>query len=336
MALERDKYIAERARLTLGESELCEIYRRMVLIRRFEDKVAEMYSRGKITGFCHLYAGEEGVAAGAIYALYDKDYVVSTYREHGHCLAKGAAARLVMAELFGKTTGLSRGRGGSMHLFDAERRFMGGYAIVGGGLPLAVGLGLSCHYKEEPEVVCCFFGDGALPQGAFHESLNMASLWKLPVVFICENNFYGMGTMVQNAISQEELYRFAQSYKIPGVRVDGQDAVEVYTAVTEAATRAREGDGPSLIEAVTYRYRGHSMSDPAEYRSKREERIWQERDPIKNLRQWMLADNHGVAQRLDHIEHEVDEVIADAVKFADESPEPGLDDLGKGVYVEPQ
>jgi pyruvate dehydrogenase E1 component alpha subunit len=334
MALERDKHIAERARLTLGEGELGELYRRMVLIRRFEDKVAEMYSRGKITGFCHLYAGEEAVAVGAIYALYDKDYVVSTYREHGHCLAKGASARAVMAELFGKVTGLSRGHGGSMHLFDANLRFMGGYAIVGGGLPLSVGLGLSCQYKEEPEVVCTFFGDGALPQGAFHESLNMASLWKLPVIFICENNFYGMGTMVQNAIAQEELYRFAQSYKMPGVRVDGQDVLEVYSAVTEAATRAREGDGPSLIEATTYRYRGHSMSDPAEYRSKREERIWQERDPIKNLRRRMLQNNPALGPRLEAIEQEVDEVIADAVRFADESPEPGLDELGKYVYCD--
>ena len=336
MALERDKHAAERARLTLGESELGELYRRMVLIRRFEDKVAEMYSRGKITGFCHLYAGEEGVAVGAIYALYDKDYVVSTYREHGHCLAKGASARSVMAELFGKVTGLSRGHGGSMHLFDQTVRFMGGYAIVGGGLPLAVGLGLSCQYKEEPEVVCCFFGDGALPQGAFHESLNMASLWKLPVIFICENNFYGMGTMVQNAISQEELYRFAESYKMPGVRVDGQDVLEVYAAVTEAVTRAREGDGPSLIEAVTYRYRGHSMSDPAEYRSKREERIWQERDPIKNLRRRMVQINPGADARLDTIDREVAKVIEDAVQFADQSPEPGLEELGKYVYCSEQ
>ncbi len=336
MALERDKHAAERARLTLGEGELGELYRRMVLIRRFEDKVAEMYSRGKITGFCHLYAGEEGVAVGAIYALYDKDYVVSTYREHGHCLAKGASARSVMAELFGKVTGLSRGHGGSMHLFDQTVRFMGGYAIVGGGLPLAVGLGLSCQYKEEPEVVCCFFGDGALPQGAFHESLNIASLWKLPVIFICENNFYGMGTMVQNAVSQEELYHFAESYKMPGVRVDGQDVLEVYAAVTEAATRAREGDGPSLIEAVTYRYRGHSMSDPAEYRSKREERIWQERDPIKNLRRRMMQANPGAEARLETIDREVSEVIDDAVRFADESPEPGLEELGKYVYSSEQ
>ena len=257
MALEGEKLVAERALLTLGEAELLELYRRMILIRRFEDKTAEMYSRGKITGFCHLYAGEEAVAVGAIYALYDKDYVVSTYREHGHCLAKGANPRNVMAELFGKSTGISHGRGGSMHLFDAEKRFMGGYAIVGGGLPLSVGLALSNSYKEEPGVVCCFFGDGALPQGAFHESLNMASLWKLPVIFICENNHYGMGTLVQNAICQEELYRFAEPYKMPGVRVDGMDVIDVYKATVEAAARAREGEGPSLIEAITYRFRGH-------------------------------------------------------------------------------
>src|SRR5438445_4327597 len=238
MALERDKHTAEHSLMTLGETELLDFYRRLILIRRFEDKVAEMYTRGKITGFCHLYAGEEAVAVGAIAALYDKDYVVSTYREHGHCLAKGASPRAVMAELFGKATGISKGRGGSMHLFDPNIRFMGGYAIVGGGLPLADGLALSIQYKEEQEIVCCFFGDGALPQGAFHESLNMASLWKLPVVFICENNFYGMCTLVQNAISQEHLYKFAEPYKIPGVRVDGMDVLEVYGAVTEAAARA--------------------------------------------------------------------------------------------------
>jgi pyruvate dehydrogenase E1 component alpha subunit len=334
MALEREKHVAERALLTMNEGQLLDLYRRMVLIRRFEDKTAEMYSRGKITGFCHLYAGEEAVAVGAISALYDKDYVISTYREHGHCLAKGASPRGVMAELFGKSTGISRGRGGSMHLFEPNLRFMGGYAIVGGGLPLAAGLGLSIVYKEEPEVVCCFFGDGALPQGAFHESLNLASLWKLPVIFICENNFYGMGTMVQNAICQEELYRFAEPYKMPGVRVDGMDVLEVYRATTEAATRAREGEGPSLIEAVTYRFRGHSMSDPAEYRSRREERIWQERDPIKSLRRKLLHDGRTTEPRLDEVEHEVAAVIDDAVKFAEDSAEPALDELGKHVYVD--
>ena len=333
MALERDKHTAQRALLTLQEAQLLELYRRMVLIRQFEEKTAEMYSRGKITGFCHLYAGEEAVAVGAIYALYDKDYVLSTYREHGHCLAKGADPKLVMAELFGKVTGISKGRGGSMHLFDPDLRFMGGYAIVGGGLPIATGLGFSVQYNEGPEVVCCFFGDGALPQGAFHESLNMASLWKLPVVFVCENNFYGMGTMVQNAICQEELYRFAEPYKMPGVRVDGMDVLEVYGATMEAVARAREGDGPSLIEAVTYRFRGHSMSDPAEYRSKREERIWQERDPIKNLRRRMLGERHLAEARLGDIDAAVAREIEEAVKFADESPEPSVDELGKGIYA---
>ncbi len=334
MALERDKHVAQRAMLTLDEAQLLDVYRKMVTIRRFEEKAAEMYTKGKITGFCHLYAGEEAVAAGAIQALYDKDYVVSTYREHGHCIAKGAEPRVVMAELFGKETGISHGRGGSMHLFDPVLRFMGGYAIVGGGLPIAAGLGLSVMYKEEQEIVACFFGDGALPQGAFHESLNMAALWNLPVIFICENNFYGMGTLVQNAISQEHLYKFAEPYKIPGVRVDGMDVLEVYGAVTEAAARAREGDGPSLIEAVTYRFRGHSMSDPVEYRSKREERIWLERDPIKNLRKRLLTERAQDEAHLKEIEAEVEDVIEDAVRFADESPEPRVEDVGKHVYVD--
>jgi pyruvate dehydrogenase E1 component alpha subunit len=333
MALERER-IAERAMYRLAEDELLEIYRLMSLIRRFEDKVAEMYTRGKITGFCHLYAGEEAVAVGAIHGLYDKDYVVSTYREHGHCLAKGASPRVVMAELFGKATGISKGRGGSMHLFDPALRFMGGYAIVGGGLPIATGLGLSIAYRGDPEVVCCFFGDGALPQGAFHESLNMASRWKLPVIFVCENNFYGMGTLVQNAICQEELYRFADPYKIPGIRVDGMDVVEVYAAVSEAAARAREGKGPSLIEAITYRFRGHSMSDPAEYRSKREERIWQERDPIKRYRNLLMHERRILPAVLDRIDQEESALVDDAVKFADESPEPPLSELTKNVYVE--
>jgi pyruvate dehydrogenase E1 component alpha subunit len=211
---------------------------------------------------------------------------------------------------------------------------MGGYAIVGGGLPLAAGLGLSIVYKEEPEVVCCFFGDGALPQGAFHEALNMASLWKLPVIFICENNFYGMGTMVQNAICQEELYRFAEPYKMPGVRVDGMDVLEVYQATVEAAARAREGDGPSLIEAVTYRFRGHSMSDPGEYRSKREERIWQERDPIKRFKRYLLTERRITDAQLQKIDQTVNEVVEDAVKYADESLEPAIEEVTKNVYAE--
>jgi len=333
MALERER-ASERALQKLSEHDLLELYRRMATIRRFEEKTAEMYTRGKITGFCHLYAGEEAVAVGALYGLYDKDYVVSTYREHGHCLAKGSSPRGVMAELFGKATGLSKGRGGSMHMFDPALRFMGGYAIVGGSLPLAAGLGLSIVYKGEPEIVCCFFGDGALPQGAFHESMNLASLWKLPVVFICENNFYGMGTMVQNAICQEELYRFADPYKIPGVRVDGMDVMEVYAAVSEAAARAREGKGPTLIEAITYRFRGHSMSDPAEYRSKREERIWQARDPLKRFRAAAMGEQRVSGAGFEAIDAEVAATIEDAVRYAEESPEPELSELERYVYVE--
>jgi pyruvate dehydrogenase E1 component alpha subunit len=333
MVPEWDHATEHHAALTLSERQLLDIYHKMVLIRRFEEKTAEMYTRGKITGFCHLYAGEEAVAVGAIEALYDKDYVVSTYREHGHCLAKGAAPRAVMAELFGKVTGISRGHGGSMHLFDPDLRFMGGYAIVGGGLPIAAGLALSVKYKQENEVVCCFFGDGALPQGAFHESLNMASLWKLPVIFICENNFYGMGTLVENAICQQELYRFAEPYKMPGIRVDGMDVLQVYAATGDAASRARAGHGPSLIEAVTYRFRGHSMSDPAEYRSRREERIWQERDPIKHLRSRLLSDDRISEERLAEIDAAVGSAIEDAVKYAEDSPEPPMSGLGKRIYA---
>jgi pyruvate dehydrogenase E1 component alpha subunit len=332
--LERDNQTAQRALRTLDEARLLDVYRKMVTIRRFEEKAAEMYAKGKVSGFCRAYAGEEAVAVGAIQALDDKDYVVSTYREHGHCIAKGAAPRAVMAELFGKETGILHGRGGSMHLFDPILRFMGGYAIGGGGLPIAAGLAMSVLYREGREIVACFFGDDALAEGAFHESLNLAALWNLPVIFMCENNFYGMGTLVQNAVAHEHLYKFAEPYKIPGVRVDGMDVFEVYGAVIEAAARAREGDGPSLIEAVTYRFRGPSMSAPDEYRSEREERIWLERDPISNLRTKLLTECGQDEAHLKQIEAEVDEVIEDAVRFADESPEPRLEDVGKHVYVD--
>jgi pyruvate dehydrogenase E1 component alpha subunit len=332
--LERDQQIARSAPLTLDETRLLDIYRKMVTIRRFDEKAAELYTSGKLTGFPQPYAGEEAVAVGAIQALDDTDYVVSTYREHGHCIARGASPRAVMAELFGKETGISHGRGGPRHPFDSALRFMGGYAIGGGGLPIAAGLAMSVLYKEGQEIVACLFGDDALAQGAFHESLNLAALWNLPVIFICENNFYGMGTLVQNAVAHEHLYKFAEPYKIPGVRVDGMEVLEVYGAVIDAAARARAGDGPSLIEAVTYRFRGHSMSDPVEYRSQREERIWFERDPISNLRKRLLTERGQDESHLKQIEAEVDEVIEDAVRFAEESPGPRIEDVGKHVYVD--
>ncbi len=316
---------------TLDESQLLELFRRMTLLRRFEEKIAGLYVRGKITGHVDLYGGEEAVGVGAICALDLKDYVVSTYRQYGHCLAKCAAPRAVMAELFGKQTGISHGRDGAMHTVDPNLHFIG--AIGAGGLPIATGLALAVQYQEGPEVVFCIFGDTALSQGAFHEALNLASIWKLPIVFICENNFYGMGTFIDNSVCQEELYRFAEPYKMPGVRVDGMDVVEVYIAAKNALSLARAGEGPSLIEAVTYRFRGASMSNPAEDRAVREERIWRERDPIMNLRRRLLGE-HGVAEAtLDRIDHEVDASIDDAVKFAEESPEPPLDTLGKTVYA---
>ncbi len=299
------------------------VYCKMLTIRRFEEKAAEMYRQGKIAAFGPSYSGEEAVAVGAIGALGEEDYVVSTYRQHGHCIARGAEPRNVMAELFGKETGISRGRGGSTHLYEPALRFIGDR----GGLPIAVGLGLSISYKDEREIVACLFGDDALAQGAFHESFNMAALWNLPVIFICENNFYGMGTMAPNAVAQEHLYKLAEPYKIPGVRVDGMDVLEVYRAMTEATARAREGDGPSLIEAVTYHFRG-SFAEP------REERIWAERDPLTNLRKALLTERKRDEAELIEIEAEVEAVIEDAVRFAEESPAPSIEDVGKHVYVD--
>jgi TPP-dependent pyruvate/acetoin dehydrogenase alpha subunit len=296
------------------------IYRKMLTIRRFEEKAAEMYGQGKVAAFGPSYSGEEAVAVGAIGAIKEKDYVVSTYRQYGHCIANGAQPRVVMAELFGRETGLSHGRGGATNLYDLVLRF------ISGDLPIAVGLGLSIAYQEEREIVACLFGDDALARGAFHESLNMAALWNLPVIFICENNFYGMGTMAPNAVAQEHLYKLAEPYKIPGIRVDGTDVLEVDRAVTEAAARAREGDGPSLIEAVTYRFRGQS-AEP------REERVWAERDPLRNLRKELLSERGRDDAELAAIEAEVEAVIEDAVRFADESPESRIEDVGKHVYV---
>ena len=315
---------------TLDETQLLELYRRMTLLRRFEEKVAGLHSRGKIPGHFDLYAGEEAVGVGAICALDLVDHVVSTYRQYGHCLAKGAAPRAVMAELFGKQTGISRGRGGAMHLLDRDLRFVG--AIGAGGLPIAAGLALAVQYQAGPEVVCCLFGDIALSQGAFHEALNLASVWKLPIVFICENNFYGMGTFIDNSVCQEELYRFAEPYKMPGVRVDGMDVLNVYAALKDALVVARAGDGPSLIEAVTYRFRGASRSNPGEDRAAREQLIWRERDPIMNLRRRLLGEQSVAEATLDQVDHEVDATIDDAVKFAEES-EPSLDTVGKTVYA---
>ena len=318
----------------ITDEEMVRLYYTMVLIRRFEEKSAEMYARGRITGFSHLYIGEEAVAAGAISVLHERDYVVSTYRDHGHFLAKGADPNLVMAELFGRATGINKGKGGSMHLFDNKLRFLGGYAIVAGGLPIAVGVGMAIQYKEEDCVVVTFFGDGATNAGAFHESLNVASAWKLPIIFICENNFFAIGTSLERVSPSKELYKRVKAYNMLTERVDGMDALAVREATDRAVERAREGEGPSFIEAVTYRYRGHSMSDPDDYRTKREEKIWKERDPIVKLAK-LLRDMAVISpDELKELQDEVNSKVDQSVKFADGSSWPELEELMKDIYVD--
>src|SRR5438874_4542039 len=262
----------------LSPERLLDLYRMMYLIRVFEERTGEMYTRAKIGGFLHLNIGEEAAIVGLISALRAEDYVITTYREHGHALAKGVDPKGIMAELFGRATGVSKGRGGSMHLFDLSHRFMGGYAIVGGNLPIGVGIGTAIDYRGSDEVVLAMMGDGATNIGAFHESLNMARVWKLPVIFAVVNNGYGMGTAVDRASAVTEIYRRASAYDMPGWRRGGIDVLPARKATLEAARRARDEHMPSLIEVVTYRYKGHSMADPAKYRTDDEVKLWQQRD----------------------------------------------------------
>ena len=307
----------------------------MLLVRRFEEKAAEMYALGKIGGFLHLYIGEEAVAVGAMAALRPSDYAIAGYREHGHVLAKGADPRRVMAELFGRRDGVSKGKGGSMHMFDRGVNFLGGHAIVGGYLPIAAGVAFAIRYQEQDGVILCFFGDGSVPQGEFHESLNLAALWKLPVIFICENNRYAMGTAIQRALAQTDIHRFAANYNMVGEPCDGMDALAVHACVARAVARAREDRAPSLIEARTYRFRGHSMRDPAAavYRTREEVEEEKKRDPIA-----LLHDRLVQAGLLDEaawktVAAEVEARVEDAVRFADASPEPPAEWLTEDVYA---
>src|SRR2546429_781134 len=277
--LERPEETA--AQLNEDRDTLVKIFHQMVLIRRFEEKCAESYSLGKIGGFCHLYIGQEAVGVGAISALRDDDYVITSYREHGQAIAKGISPAAVMAELYGKAGGCSHGKGGSMHLFDKSVNFLGGHGIVGGQIPLGTGLAFASKYKETDQVTLCFFGEAAVNQGAFHESLNMAQLWKLPCIYICENNMYGMGTSLQRAMSSQDVASKACAYELASESVDGMDVLKMREATQRAIARAREESLPTLLEARTYRYMGHSMSDPGKYRTRAEIEKYQERDPIK-------------------------------------------------------
>jgi pyruvate dehydrogenase E1 component alpha subunit len=308
----------------------------MFLIRRFEEKAAEAYTLGKIGGFLHLYIGEEAVAVGATSALRPDDYAISAYREHGHCLAKGADPKRTMAELYGRRDGLSGGKGGSMHLFDKSVNFLGGHAIVGAHLPIAVGVGFAVKYQGGDQVVVCYFGDGAVPEGEFHESMNLAALWTLPVIFLCENNRYAMGTSVERALAQTEIWKFGQTYGIPSERVDGMDVLAVREAVARAVARARKQKTPALLEADTYRYRGHSMRDPAGavYRTKEEVEREKLRDPIALFREKMLAADVLSEADVRAIEKDVNDRVDEAVAFADASPEPPGEALFTDIYKE--
>jgi pyruvate dehydrogenase E1 component alpha subunit len=311
-----------------------ELLRQMLRIRRFEEKTVELYSLGKIRGFLHLYIGEEAVAVGALQALTPEDAIVATYREHGHALVRGTPAGSLMAELYGKATGCARGRGGSMHFFDAARRFYGGLAIVGGGLPIAVGLALADKLQGKARVTACFFGDGAVAEGEFQESLNLAALWELPVLFLCENNLYAMGTALARHQAQTDIALKARASGLPARAVDGMDVLAVEEATQQAAASVCQGNGPYLLEFRTYRFRAHSMYDPELYRTKEEVERWKERDPIVTfewrLREWKCLTSDDLVGMETEIAAEIDEAVA----FAEAGPWEPVEDLTKDVYTE--
>lgn len=314
---------------------LVSLLRQMLLIRRFEEKTAEMYALGKIAGFCHLYIGEEAVAVGAISAAREDDYLVTAYRDHGHAIARGVEPKRIMAELFGKATGVSKGKGGSMHLFDVSRHFMGGYAIVGGHIPLATGIGFAMKYEKRDQVVLCFFGEGSVPSGNFHESLNLAALWRLPVIYICENNRFGMGTPVERASALYDIAHVAKAYDMPYHHLDGMDVVEVYRQMSRIIEAVRTSKRPIFIEARTYRYMGHSMSDPAHghYRTKAEIDEQKKRDPIATLEHQLLEKKEITPEEIKKMEAEIQDIVQEAVEFAEKSPEPPLSSLTEDVYA---
>ncbi|MBE9036938.1 pyruvate dehydrogenase (acetyl-transferring) E1 component subunit alpha [aff. Roholtiella sp. LEGE 12411] len=342
MVHERTLPTFNTATVHITKQEGLRLYEDMVLGRLFEDKCAEMYYRGKMFGFVHLYNGQEAVSTGVIQAMRPgEDFVSSTYRDHVHALSAGVPAKEVMAELFGKATGCSKGRGGSMHMFSAEHRLLGGYAFVAEGIPVAAGAAFQSKYRREvlgdnsaDQVTACFFGDGAANNGQFFETLNMAALWKLPIIFVVENNKWAIGMAHERATSQPEIYKKASVFNMVGVEVDGMDVLAVRAVAQEAVSRARAGEGPTLIEALTYRFRGHSLADPDEMRSKAEKEFWFARDPIKKLAAYLVEQNLADQQELKAIDRKIQDVIDEAVKFAESSPEPDPSELYRFVFAE--
>ncbi len=316
----------------VDRTHLIECLRQMLRIRRFEERCAELYTQTKIRGFLHLYNGEEAVAVGVLRALGPDDAIVATYREHGHALVRGISARSIMAELYGKQEGCSRGRGGSMHLFDAKTRFYGGNAIVGGGLPIAVGLALADKMRGQRRISSCFFGDGAVAEGEFHECLNLAALWRLPVLFVCENNLYAMGTRLDLAQSTTDVTKKAAAYGIAAEAVDGMDVLAVEAAAERAVTQIRAGTGPVFLECKTYRFRAHSMYDPELYRSKAEVEEWKKRDPISNLVSVLKQQDAFSDADLEEIERDVAKELEDAVAHAEAGTWEPLAELERFVY----
>ncbi len=310
--------------------------RQMLLIRRFEEKAGEAYSLGKIGGFCHLYIGQEAVAVGSLAALGPDDYITCSYREHGHALARGISSRTVMAELFGKAPGSSKGKGGSMHLFDASLGFLGGHGIVGGHIPLSTGMAFAAKYRDTDQVAVCYFGEAAVNNGAFHEALNMAALWKLPCIYLCENNRYGMGTALERASAIYDISERASSYDMANEVVDGQDVLIMHAAMERAVQRARTGKVPTLLEVRTYRFMGHSMSDPihGHYRTKEEVEDQRKRDPISVWSQRLIAEKLTDEAAVKALDKEIMAEVEAAYKFADEAPDPETEELFRDVYAD--
>jgi pyruvate dehydrogenase E1 component alpha subunit len=307
-------------------------YESMLLLRRFEEKAGQLYGMQKIRGFCHLYIGQEAVAAGIMSATRPDDNMITAYRDHGLAIAKGMSARECMAELYGKATGCTKGKGGSMHFFSKEKRFFGGHGIVGGQIGLGAGLAFADNYHGNDRATICMFGDGAARQGMLHETFNMAVLWQLPVVFICENNYYAMGTSLERTSKVQDIYPLADAYGMPGDSVDGMSCEEVHKAIDRAVKRAREKGGPTFLEIKTYRYRGHSMSDPAKYRTKEELEEYKEKDPINQVLKTILENKFATEEQIEQINEKVKMEVDDAVQFAEESPWPDDSELYKDIY----
>ena len=326
---------ADPKKKAASADQLLQYYRDMLLIRRFEEKAGQMYGMGLIGGFCHLYIGQEAVVVGIQAALSDKDAVITTYRDHGHMLACGMDAKGVMAELTGRVGGYSRGKGGSMHMFAREKNFYGGHGIVGANGPLGTGVAFANKYLENGELCVAYFGDGAANQGQIYEAFNMAALWKLPIIYVIENNQYAMGTSVTRSSAQTKLYKRGDAFGIPGAQADGMDVLAMLEAAEKAVAHVRAGKGPYILEAMTYRYRGHSMSDPAKYRSRDEvSRIRKERDPIDHLRDRLLEDKHADEEKLKDIDRDVKAMVTEATEFAQSSPEPDPSELYTDILID--